>query len=238
MKTRRCLYIVLNVLLLSCWISACSSQTSVIEQTDICAPPCWHGIYVGQTTKADALTQLTNATDIDVSTLHEEEMVEERWSAVSWRFSPEVASTLGVISFYDDVAMEIEFRTYEGLTVGEAVKTLGNPELVAANFQCVPNDAMIVHLINRTKGIMITSITRYFRITATLSGPEEFEISENDAVMGVYYIEPSKIEQLVEKEFFSLIEMITYGDLQLDMDSLPPWSGFGEPISYIDLCGR
>lgn len=236
MKKHQCLYVALRVVLLVGWASACSSQTSIIEQPDICSPPCWHGIYVGQTTKVDALAQLTNAIDVDVNTLKEDEMPQDHWSAISWRFSSEVASSLGVISFYDNIATAIEFRTYEDLTVGETVDALGSPEFVAANFQCVPTDVIIARIINLTKGTMIESVTHYFSFFAPISRPKDFEINRSDAVSNVYYFDPSKVEQLAEEGVFTIVERFAFDDLP--SNSLQPWPGFDEPISYIDLCSE
>jgi hypothetical protein len=217
-----------SCILLSFILSACSAKTSTILEDKSCAPPCWHNITPGVSTKKEVLASLQKLNGVDQNSIQD---VEATWGNFSpkvyWKFTNKSRDIEGNIYFQNDFVTLIEIRPKRGaLNLDNALQKLGEPEQILAIADSMEGVGWLnTYIFYPDKGVILFEHVRPF------INDDPAVIEGNHQVMSVFYIDPNK--------FYDV--MVTNQSLKLDPETIQkgiqPWKGYGE-IVYIDNRGE
>jgi hypothetical protein len=198
--------------------------STVITSTE-CDPPCWYGIWPGETTPQEAIGILVNLEF--VSSIngwpHEPKFKQEtpELSRITWTFSrtKTVGDIEGCAYLQDDRVIVISLNTLGSLTISDAFERLGEPELMVARVH--KSDArewVRVILIYPTDGYQV-------EVDIDLSAAaqdNQVEIAADIPVYRVIYFDPSHYEYLIG------VKILIDGLGKTALDNARQWQGFGE----------
>jgi len=176
-----------------------------------CAPPCWHGIVPGETSRSQALQRLEDHPYIRTSSLEEAGTSERGGVLWLWREATGTSVASGV-SWEDDIVQEIRLGLPPGLTVEQVVERFGAPEAVKVAIGGVPEHTYyIIDLYYPGAGIQFDAYTR----------EGESALEPSTRVTAVLLFVPTTLEQRVLTEYGE-------GSFSHIMGIMRPWQGYGE----------
>lgn len=198
--------------------------STVITSTE-CDPPCWYGIWPGQTTPQEAIGILVNLDLVSsMDGLPYEPMFKRetpQLSRTTWTFSRtgSVGDVEGCAYLHDDRVIAISLSTLGSLTISDAFERLGDPELVLSRIHKSDTREWIrVILIYPTDGYQVE-----VDINVSASAQDnQVEITADTPVYRVIYFTPSQYEYLVGMKI--LIDGLGISAL----DNARHWQGFGK----------
>ena len=192
--------------------------STVITSTE-CDPPCWYGIWPGETTSWGATSILLNLPG--VSSIGEGTRDLEL-NRITWKFHRPLGDAFGSTHIKDDRVISISLTTVGSLTISDAFQRLGEPELVFTRVYKSSSRKWV-------KMILIYPADGY-QVEADINLPfgtqdNQVEINADTPVYRVIYFDPSQYEYLVEGR------VLINGLGKTAIDDARPWQGFGG-ISY------
>jgi len=203
--------------------------STVITSTE-CDPPCWYGIWPGETTPQEATGILINLDLISDfwGWPHEPKFKREtpELSRITWTYirTGTVGDIEGCAYLQDDRVIAISLRTLGSLaiSISDAFERLGEPELVLTRVHKSDYREWVrVILIYPTDGYQVE-----VDINLSVAAQDnQVKITADTPVYRVQYYDPSQYEYLVGWRI--LID----GLGKAALDNARPWQGFGR-ITY------
>jgi hypothetical protein len=198
--------------------------STVITSTE-CDPPCWYGIWPGETTPQEAIDILVNLELVSSMNgwPHEPKFKREtpELSRITWTFSRNgtVGDIEGCAYLQDDRVIAISLRTSGSLTISEAFDRLGEPELVITRVHKSDYREWVrVILIYPINGYQVEADF----ILSVAPRDNHIEINANTPVYRVIYFDPSQYEYLIG------MKILIDGLGKTALDKARYWQGFGE----------
>jgi hypothetical protein len=151
-----------------------------------CAAPCWNGITPGETSWRDALVVLEDDPNLSDPTTRETD--DELFpAAVVGEFQRTDGSPCcQIISLDGETVSTVFLRLAPGVTVGEIIGNLGEPEYLALS--PYSDDQALANLVYTERSTVIYVF---------LAGVETGALSEDSEVIGALYITPKDMEDLL-----------------------------------------
>jgi hypothetical protein len=200
-------------------------RPSALLQNTAGAPPCWHGICPGVTSRRDVLSVLESIPEVDKQSIKTNPGVDSK-GTIRWSYDTSVGDSSSYLYYDGEKVVLLRFRVVQALTAGEALKLLGPPEHVFAVVTCPEAMSIGARWFYPGKGVLVTYYSDLKFQPGTLS------IQENTLVDEVFYSAPADYDKIIT------IDQVNWGGLKYeDVQKLSsPWSGFGD-IAYVDRCG-
>ena len=188
-----------------------------------CDPPCWYGIWPGETTPQEAIGILINLDFVsDMGGWpHEPKFKRETPDRITWTYirNRKVGDIEGCAYLQDDRVIAISLRTLGSLTISEAFERLGEPELVLTRVHKSDYREWVrLILIYPTDGYQIEVDI----ILSVAAQDNQVKITEETPIYRVIYFDPSHYEYLIG------MRILIDGLGKTALDKARPWQGFGE----------
>jgi hypothetical protein len=200
--------------------------STVITSTE-CDPPCWYGIWPGETTPQEAIGILVNLDLIsDIGRWpHEPNFKREtpELSRITWTFirNRTVGDIEGCAYIQDDRVIAISLSTLGALTISDAFERLGEPELVLTRVHKSDYREWVrVILIYPADGYQVEVDVNL----SVAAQDNQVEIAADTPVYRVQYFDPSQYEYLIGWRI--LIDGLGIAAL----DNARSWQGLGRII--------
>ncbi|RMG86752.1 MAG: hypothetical protein D6712_06905 [Chloroflexi bacterium] len=148
-----------------------------------CFAPCWNNITPGETSYSEALTILED--DPTLTNVQREDLEDGSGSVVTWQ-EGEGIPCCQIFSEDGRTVTSIFLLTKPESTVGDVIEIYGEPEYVHG--VPVSDDQAVMQLVFPEKNMIVQ---------AFVAGAETGALSENSEVIGVTYLAPETMEQLV-----------------------------------------
>jgi hypothetical protein len=201
--------------------------STVITSTE-CDPPCWYGIWPGETTPQETIGILVNLELVSSMNGWPEEPKFKRetpeLSRITWTFSRTgtVGDIEGCAYLQDDHVIAISLSTLGSLTISEAFDRLGEPELVLASLNKHREENRIrVILIYPKDGYQIEANIK----PSVATQDNQVEITASIPVYRVIYFDFRQYDHLIN------MGILLNGLGKTALDDAIPWQGFGR-ITY------
>jgi hypothetical protein len=190
--------------------------SSILTSTE-CEPPCWYGIYPGESTSWEVMDVLLIQDWVIGRSINEWTTGDET-TQIAWKFQRPAGDTAGYIYFQDDRVTAISISTIGSLNVSEAFLILGNPKsMVAINKEITTRQWIEINLIYPDDGFLVeVDIDLQANVQQN-----QVEITEDMHVYKIIYFDPMLYEDLMESRI--LIDE----SMDIITSNIQPWLGLG-----------
>jgi hypothetical protein len=179
------------------------------------APPCWHQICPGQTTKDEAMSILFRIPEVEQDSIVDQHH-ENAFSFVAWLFMPGVAEVGGRFYHRNQTISDISFITRDILTFGEAIEAFGEPTSVLPFSTC---KWLHIALFYPDDGLYL----EYFD-PRWIPG-SRFELMPEKSVNEVIFYDPALFADMIKRPLGVTSRSYEHDDI---LRMMQPWEGFGE----------
>lgn len=201
---------------------ACYTRTTTIVLDDTCAPPCWHNIVPGQSTREEALELLPTIPGVNPRTIITISDFQAN-NTIVWDSTTFMRDLGGRITLVDEKVSVLEFVPGKGaLTLAKAIEKFGEPEKVLGGVDRAVRPGLVIYILYPTKGIALLIHQRPYY--------DDYwaEIKPSNSINVVWFFDPSLFDEIIRHG------PITRLSQRVIKQGIKPWAGYGEiPLIYI-----
>ncbi len=185
-----------------------------------CNPPCWYGIYPGQTDSSQVYLILAQISGVDGSSVVGIDDSNNNVSRIYWFFQRPAEDTSGTVYFSNDTASAITIFTANTLKLTTLFEKIGQPEEYWTEYGQGENRQYLeVFLLYPTKGYLVDIIIDVG------SSANHVKIQAGTPVFRVTYFSPSMFQELLGTR------ILFDNPENVHADEFKPWTGYGS-ISF------
>ena len=221
---------ILLIIIMAVTVS-CKEEYTVLFPDRSCESPCWNGIMPGKTTEEELLADLKNIPTIVEDSIYIYGQSDIFDNLVCFSLPSKVEAEVYIIK---DKVVLILFKGKPGITIGQVIEQIGQPEYIITNPTAVHVSFglslnILVHGIYLSKGIGFRYDSGKYNIAL------KSKITPERKLDLFYYFDPNLYLQLAETGMFGHGANITP---QKALMLLQPWSGYGvigekyPPVDY------
>ena len=206
-------------------LTSCEQTNVPVLNNLTCEPPCWKGIYPGETTEEEVALILNSLPEVDQSSISFNGQPRDIFDDVIY-FKFKKSELQGWISIFNGKASLIQIfgegNRNIGITFGEAVNKLGEPKYIiniptSGGVPLSPTTSYIIIAVQPERGFDFDFDTR------DLPAFRKTELRPENTLRVISFFDPEFFDQLIEAGFFSLGRLHASETRKYWI----PWDGYG-----------